>query len=141
MASLPWSARSRAIWLTDLLTTRTGMDAIGVAHRLHAQTPRQMDSYQRSLTDTRLDRLGHGRSVRVQTNARPPWAISGPLAPVNSGQLRSSGNNEPPSSAMVTASRHTPSKLVMRVRFPSPALPSPALLSTILSPSFECLFD
>ena len=49
-------------------------------------------------------------------------AISGPLASVHSGQLQPSGSNEPPSSAHLAAMINTPSKLVMRVRFPSPAL-------------------
>ena len=42
------------------------------------------------------------------------WAINGPLATVSSGQPRPSGNNEPPSSAGLTAGYDTPSKLVMR---------------------------
>jgi hypothetical protein len=40
---------------------------------------------------------------------------------VNNGQSRSPTDIETASSAAMTAVRHTPSKLVMRVRFPSPA--------------------
>jgi hypothetical protein len=58
----------------------------------------------------------------MQARRTPRRAISGPLTPVNSGQPRSPGTNELPSSAALTTRRHTPSKLVMRVRFPSPAL-------------------
>ena len=72
------------------------------------------------------------RGVRIQTRRTPRRAISGPLTPVTSGQSRSSVNNEPPSSATLTAMRHTPSKLVMRVRFPSPALMVSPQVSGIL---------
>jgi hypothetical protein len=51
----------------------------------------------------------------------PPPAISGPLTAVNSGQSRSRPDNQSPSSAALTARCDTPSKLVMRVRFPSSA--------------------
>jgi hypothetical protein len=48
-------------------------------------------------------------------------AISGPLATVTRGQSRPLRRIGVASSAGLTAVRHTPSKLVMRVRFPSPA--------------------
>ena len=50
--------------------------------------------------------------------------ITGPLAKVSSGQPRLLRSIKLSSSAAVTAVRHTPSKLAMRVRFPSPALAS-----------------
>ena len=49
-------------------------------------------------------------------------AITGPLATVSRSHSRLLRSSRVSSSAGVTAVRHTPSKLVMRVRFPSPAL-------------------
>jgi hypothetical protein len=62
-------------------------------------------------------------------NAQAPHdrrANSGPLATVSSGQPRLLRSMEVSRSAVLTAMRHTPSKLVMRVRFPSPAPPKSA---------------
>jgi hypothetical protein len=70
----------------------------------------------------RLDWRRPGKACAYRQNARPTRAISGPLTPVNSGQSRSWPDNEPPSSAALTAVCNTPSKLAMRVRFPSSAL-------------------
>jgi hypothetical protein len=70
-----------------------------------------------------------GSSLHQRGDPAPRvWAISGPLAPVHTSQLRTSRSNELPSSADLTARCNTPSKLVMRVRFPSPALKVPAQL-------------
>jgi hypothetical protein len=52
---------------------------------------------------------------------RDRWAISRPLATVKDGQPRLLRSIRVSSSAALTAVCHTPSKLVMRVRFPSPA--------------------
>jgi hypothetical protein len=68
----------------------------------------------------------------MQAKRAPFRAISGPLTPVSSGRSRSPPDSEPPSSAALTATRRTPSKLVMRVRFPSSALIIPSQVSGIL---------
>jgi hypothetical protein len=59
-----------------------------------------------------------GQEDRGDTQRR---AIDGPLAMVNSGQLRTPKDTRSASSGTPTAAGDTPSKLVMRVRFPSPA--------------------
>jgi hypothetical protein len=73
------------------------------------------------LNDQKPAWMTAGRGVHTQEKRTPRRAISGPFAPVNSGQSRSPPDNEPPSSAALTAGCNTPSKLVMRVRFPSSA--------------------
>jgi len=57
----------------------------------------------------------------------PPaaWAISGPIRAVNHGQQRVGQPPSTPRSGAVASDRRRSSKLVMRVRFPSPAPPSP----------------
>jgi hypothetical protein len=59
--------------------------------------------------------------ARMQVQRIRCRAISGPLTAVNRGQSRSRPDTEPPSSAALTARCNIPSKLVMRVRFPSSA--------------------
>ena len=64
---------------------------------------------------------GQPPSTAASSGRRGCRAISGLLATVISGQPRTLTSIKVPSSAALIGVRHTPSKLVMRVRFPSPA--------------------
>jgi hypothetical protein len=62
-------------------------------------------------------------------------AITGPLATVSRSHSRLLRSSRVSSSAGVTAVRYTPSKLVMRVRFPSPAPPTCTLSASADDPA------